>query len=103
MKVHQLALVKWLIRAIIGTLSADGDTTGGSSSTEVATDNPAEEPDHPPYDELKSRCAAAWAKFPVKVGTVHALLRPRRGNTFTLAKTCLLWRRATSSNLTLDT
>ena len=69
MKVHQLALVKWLIRAIIGTLSADGDTTGGSSSTEVATDNPAEEPDHPPCDELKARCAAAWAKFPVKVGT----------------------------------
>ena len=35
----------------------------------MATDDPAEEPDHPPFDELKARCAAAWAKFPVKVGT----------------------------------
>ena len=69
MQVHHLALVKWLTRAILGTLSADGDSTGGSSSHEEALADPTEEPDHPPLDQLKASCAAAWAKFPVKVGT----------------------------------
>ena len=69
MKVHHFALVKWLTRAVFGTLSADGDSTGGSSSHEEALADRTEEPEHPPLDQLKARCAAAWAKFPVKVGT----------------------------------
>ena len=48
-----------------------GDTTGGSSSnaqTATGMDDPNEEP-HPPLNGLKAKCAAAWAKFPIKPGT----------------------------------
>ena len=40
------------------------DATGGTS-----TEDPEEEPDHPPFDDLKARCARAWNSFPFKVGT----------------------------------
>ena len=64
MHIHRLALVKWLLRAVFGSLSADGDATGGTS-----TEDPEEEQDHPPFEELKARCARAWNSFPFKVGT----------------------------------
>jgi len=40
------------------------DATGGTS-----TEDPEEEPDHPPFDDLKASCARAWTSFPFKVGT----------------------------------
>ena len=73
MNIDCLALAKWLFRAMFGALSVGGDTTGRrSSNAETATglDNPDEEL-HPPLDELKAKCASAWAKFPVKPGTRH--------------------------------
>ena len=67
MNIHRHALVKWLLRAIFGALSAGGDATGGSSSN-AETDNPDEE-SHPSLDELKAECVSAWAMCPVKTGT----------------------------------
>ena len=68
MNIHRLALVKWLLRAVSGALSADGDATG-----ETSTEDPEDEADHPPLDppleELRARCAHAWNPFPFKVGT----------------------------------
>ena len=54
MNIHSLTRVKWLLRAVFGALSADGDATGGTS-----TEDPEEEVDHPPFEELKARCARA--------------------------------------------
>ena len=71
MNIHRLALVKWLFRAMFGTLSAGGDATGGSSSsaaTATGIDDPDVDP-HPPLDQLKAKCVAAWSKFPFKPGT----------------------------------
>ena len=71
MNIHRHALAKWLLRAIFGALYAGGDATGGRSSN-AGTDNGMEDPDedpHPPLDELKRMCTAAWAKFPFKTDT----------------------------------
>ena len=64
MNIHRLVLLKYLLRAVFGALSADGDATGGTS-----TEDPEDEADHPPLEELKARCARAWNSFPFKVGT----------------------------------
>ena len=64
MNIHRLDLVKWLLRAVFGALSVDGDATGGNS-----TEDREEDADHPPLEKLKSRCARAWNFFPFKVGT----------------------------------
>ena len=64
MNIHRLALVKWLLRAVSGALSADGDATSGTSTEDLE-----EEADHPPLEELKARCDHAWNSFPFKVGT----------------------------------
>ena len=61
---HQLAVTKWLLRAMFGAVRADGDSTGGSAPS---PEDPA--PDHPALDVLKARCAAAWRDWPVKIGT----------------------------------
>ena len=68
MNIHRLSLGKWLLRAVFGALSAGGDTTSRSSSnaeTVTGIDNPDEKP-YPPLDELKAKCASAWAKYPFK-------------------------------------
>ena len=59
MNIHRLVLVKWLLRVVFGALSADEDATGGTS-----TEDPEDEADHPPLEELKARRARAWNCFP---------------------------------------
>ena len=88
MTFHLLALIKWLMRSMFGVLSTDGDATGESTADKSTANGPltpaaasaAETLDHPPLDNVKVMCAAAWPEFPVKFGA-HPL-RVEQGKYF---------------------